>query len=133
MFSSHVGLALFNPTGFPTQWVLVLSTNELFEGRVMCGTVGVSVNGWRGFWMECDCSPASFNRAATFVGVIHIAALTAPMDVVYSEIRSSGVISTNPAYTDRYVLQALRRIGDRGFGPSSLCMEIGRASCRERV
>jgi hypothetical protein len=120
---SHVGLAIFNPTGFPTQWVLVLSANELFQGRVLCSTVGTTVNGWQEIWMECDYSPASFNRAATFAGVIHIEVLTVPMEVVHSEIKSKGVVSTknaNPAYTDQYVLQALKRIGDRRFGQGSL-------------
>jgi hypothetical protein len=119
---SHVGLAIFNPAGFPTQWVLVLSANELFQGRVICSTVGTTVNGWQEIWMECDHSPASFNRAATFAGVIHIAVLTQPMEFVHAEIKSKGVVSTkiaNPAYTDQYVLQTLRRIGDRRFGPSS--------------
>ncbi len=120
---SHVGLAIFNPAGYPTQWVLVLSPNELFQGRVLCSTIGMNVNGWQEIWMECDSSPAGFNRAAAFAGVIHIEVLTVPMDVVHSEIKTKGVISTksaNPAYTDQYVLQALRRIGDRRFGPSSL-------------
>jgi hypothetical protein len=120
---SHVGLAIFNPTGFPTQWVLVLSPNELFQGRVMCSTVGMNVNGFQEIWMECAGSPASFNRAATFAGVIHIAVLTQPIEVVQAEIKSKGIISTksaNPAYTDQYVLQALKCIGDRRFGPSSL-------------
>ncbi len=119
---SHVGLAIFNPVGFPTQWVLVLSPNELFQGRVLCSTVGTTVNGWQEIWMECEHSPASFNRAATFAGVIHIAVLTQPVEVVHSEIKSKGIVSTksaNPAYTDQYVLQALRRIGDRRFGPSN--------------
>ena len=72
--------------------------------------------------MECEQSPASFNPAATFVGVIHIAVLPQPMEVVHSEIKSKGIVSTknfNPAYTDQYVLQALRRIGDKCFGQSS--------------
>jgi len=120
---SHVGLAIFNPASFPTQWVLVLSAHELFQGKVMCSTVWMSVNGWQEIWMECDNSPASFNRAATFAGVIHIAVLTQPMEFVHSEIKNNGIVSAkqaNPAYTDQYVLQALRRIGDRRFGPSSL-------------
>jgi hypothetical protein len=120
---SHVGLAIFNPTGFPTQWVLVLSPNELFQGRVLCSTVGINVNGWQEIWMECDRSPSSFNRAATFAGVIHIAVLDQPMEFVHSQIKSSGVVSmkdANPAYTDKYVLQALKRIGDRRLGPDSL-------------
>lgn len=119
---SHVGLAIFNPSGFPTQWVLAISENELFEGRVFCSTVGTTVNGWQEIWVECESSPATFNLSATFAGVIHIAVLTVPMKVVLSEIKSKGLISTknaNPAYTDQYVLQALRRIGDRRFGPSN--------------
>jgi hypothetical protein len=119
MVVSHVGLAIFNPAGFPTQWVLVLSRNELFQGRVLCSTVGTTVNGWQQICMECEHSPASFNRAATFAGVIHIAALPEKMDVIHSDIKSKGIVSTNPAYTDRYALQALRRIGDKLFGPSS--------------
>ena len=118
---SHVGLAIFNPTGFPTQWVLVLSPNEYFQGRVLCSTVGLNVNGWQEIWTECPSSPASFNRAATFAGVIHIEVLTQPIEVVQAEIKSKGIISTksaNPAYTDQYVLQALKCIGDRRFGPS---------------
>lgn len=71
---SHVRLAIFNPAGFSTQWVPVLSANELFQCRVFCSTVGATVNGWQEIWMECDSSPASFNRAATFAGVIHVAA-----------------------------------------------------------
>jgi len=120
--SSHVGLAVFNPAGHPTQWVLVLSADELFQGRVLCSTVCTSVNGWQEVWMECKHSAVSFNRAATFVGVIHIAVLTRSMDNVYSEIKSKGIVSTrnaNPAYTDQYVMQALRRIGDKRFGPSN--------------
>jgi hypothetical protein len=116
----HVGLAIFNIAGFPTQWVLVLAANELFQGRVLCGTVGTTVNGWQEIWMECEYSPASFNRTATLAGVIHIAQLAHSMEHVHSEIRCKGVVSTNPAYTDRYVLQALRRIGDKYFGQSSL-------------
>ena len=120
---SHVGLAIFNPGGYPTQWVLVLSQNELFQGRVLCSSVSVSVDGWQEIWMECDCSPAAFNVASQFAGVIHIAVLTQSMEFVHSEIKSQGVVSTknaNPAYTDQYVLQVLRRIGDRRFGPSSI-------------
>lgn len=120
---SHVGLAIFNPTSFPTQWVLVLSANELFQGRVICSTVGMSVNGWQEIWAECNHSPASFNRAAIFSGVIHIAVLTQPMEFVHAEIKSRGLVSTkdgNPVYTDQYVLHALRRIGDRRFGLSSI-------------
>jgi hypothetical protein len=118
----HVGLAIFNPASFPTQWVLVLSENELFQGRVLCSTVGMTVNGWQEIWMSCDHSPASFNRAAVFAGVIHIDALSVPMDYIHSEIKSKGMALTNanPAYTDRYVLQVLRCIGDRRFGFSDL-------------
>src|SRR5712675_648240 len=96
---SHVGIAIFNPEGFPTQWVLVLSPNKSFQGRVLCSTVGTTVNGWQEIWMECDRSPASFNRAATFAGVIHIDELTVPMELVRSEIKSTGSVSTiaNPA------------------------------------
>jgi hypothetical protein len=119
MFSaSHVGLAIFNPNSFPTQWVLVLSANESFQGRVICSTVCMSVNGWQEVWMECESSPASFNRSATFAGVIHIAMLNRPMEHVYSEIKSNGV-ANNPVYTDKYVMQALRRINDRRFAPSN--------------
>jgi len=120
---SHVGLAIFNPPNFPTQWVLALCNNELFQGPVLCSTVGMGVNGWQEFWVDCDWSPVSFNRAATFVGVIHIAVLTVPMARVHSEFLSKGVLSKkddNPAYTDRYVLQALKRIGERRFGNSSI-------------
>lgn len=120
MVGSHVGLAIFNPRSFPTQWVLVLSTNELFQGRVICSTVGTTVNGWREIWMECECSPASFNRSAPFGGVVHLAVLTQPMEVVQSHIKSNEIGSKNPAYTDQYVLQTLRRIGNRGFEPSGL-------------
>lgn len=119
---SHVGLAIFNPIGFPTQWVLVLSANELFEGRVLCSTVGMTVNGWQEISMECTSSPATFNRAAMFAGVIHIEVLTQPMEVVEYEIKSKSIVSAknaNPAYTDQYVLKALRCIGDKRFGPSS--------------
>jgi hypothetical protein len=115
----HVGLAIFNLAGFPTQWVLVLSANEFFQGHVLCSTVGTTVNGCQEIWMECECSPASFNRTATFAGVIYVAQLAHSMELVHSEIRCKGMVSTNPAYTDRYVLQALRRIGEKYFGHSS--------------
>jgi hypothetical protein len=120
---SHVGIAIFNVPNFPTQWVLALCDNELFQGRVLCSTVGMSVEGWQEFWVECDWSPVSFNRAATFVGVIHIAVLTVPMQRVHAEFLQKGTLSKsddNPAYTDRYVLRALKRIGERRFGESSL-------------
>ena len=117
---SHVGLAIFNLSRFPTQWVLVLSGNEFFQGRVLCGTVSKTVDGWQEIWTECEHSPASFNCSATFAGVIYIARLTASMELVYSEIRRKGTVSVNPASTDRYVLQALRRIGDAYFGAPSL-------------
>jgi hypothetical protein len=120
---SHVGLAIFNMPNFPTQWVLTLSANELFQGRVLCSTVGINVDGWQEFWMECDCSPSSFNRAAVFVGVVHVAVLTVPMDYVRSEFLRKGTLSKtddNPAYTDRYVLRALKRIGEKRFGDTSI-------------
>jgi hypothetical protein len=124
---SHVGLAIFNPPGYPTQWVLVLSADELFQGRVLCGTIGMTVNGWQEIWTTCDDSPASFNRAARFAGVIHVARLTVPVERVHSEIRSKGLISkkSDPTYTDQYVLQALGSISNRNFcfGPSSICNE----------
>ncbi|KAF8497923.1 hypothetical protein F5888DRAFT_264101 [Russula emetica] len=121
---SHLGLAIFNPTDFPTQWVLVLSANELFQGRVLCSTIGMTVNGWKEIWTECEYSPASFNPAATFAGVIHIDMLTVPMEHVRSEIQFKGNVShVNPTYTDKYVLQVLRIIGDRGFGFSSFSRE----------
>ena len=69
--------------------------------------------------MECEHSPTSFNPTATFAGVIHIAKLEQPIELVLSGIRCRGTVSTNPACTDRYVLQALRRIGDAFFGSSS--------------
>jgi hypothetical protein len=116
----HIGLAIFNLARFPTQWVLVLSANEFFQGRVLCGSVGTTANGWQEIWMECEYSPASFNGAATFAGVIHIAQLNQSIELVHSGISCRGTGSTNPAYTDRYVLQALRRIGDAYFGASSL-------------
>ena len=130
---SHVGIAIFNPPGFPTQWVLALCNNELFQGRVLCSTVGINVDGWYEFWVDCDWSPISFNRAATFVGVVHIAVLNVPMETVHAEFLSRGTLSVsddNPAYTDRYVLRALRRIGERRFGPESLLAkehELGKA------
>ena len=130
---SHVGIAIFNPPGFPTQWVLALCNNELFQGRVLCSTVGINVNGWYEFWVECDWSPVSFNRAAMFVGVVHIAVLNVPMETIHAEFLSRGTLSVsndNPAYTDRYVLRALRRIGERRFGPASLLtkeQELGKA------
>jgi hypothetical protein len=117
---SHVGLAIFNHSRYPTQWVLVLSANEFFQGRVLCSTVSTTVNGWQEIWTECEYSPASFNRSATFVGVIHIAQLTESMEHVYYEIRYKGMVSANPAQTDRYVLQALGRIGNAYFGAPSL-------------
>jgi hypothetical protein len=117
---SHVGLAIFNLSRFPTQWVLVLSANEFFQGRVLCGTVSTTVNGWQETWTECEQSPASFNRSATFAGVIYIAQLTESMELVYSGIRCKGMVPANPAHTDKYVLQALRRIGDAYFGAPNL-------------
>jgi hypothetical protein len=80
-------------------------------------------------WYECEWVGRKsgsgwnvINRAATFVGDghPHIAALTVPMEVVHSEIKSKSVVSTDPAYTDQYVLQALM---GRCFEPSSLCKE----------
>ena len=116
----HIGLAIFNPARFPTQWVLVLSANEFFQGRALCGSVDTTVNGWQEIWMECEYSPALFNDTATFAGVIHIARLDQSIELVHSGISCKGSGSTNPAYTDRYVLQALRRIGDAYLGASSL-------------
>ena len=117
---SHVGLAIFNLSRFPTHWVLVLSANEYFQGRVLCSTVSTTVNGWWEICSEFEHSPASFNRSATFAGVIYIARLTESVELVYSEIICKGMVSANPAHTDRYVLHALRRIGDAYFGTPSL-------------
>jgi hypothetical protein len=120
---SHVGLAIFNVPNFPTQWVLVLCNNELFQGHVLCSTVGMNVDGWQEFWVECDWSPISFNRAATFVGVVHVAVLSVSMERVHSEFLAKGTLSKtddNPAYTDRYVLRALKRIGEKRFGDDSI-------------
>jgi hypothetical protein len=125
-YLSHVGLAMFNHTGFPTQWVLVISTNEMFKGRVLCGTVGMTVNGYQEIWTECDGSPAFFNRAATFAGVLHVAALGHSVEAVHAAIKSEGIVMrANPAYTDQYVLQVIGCIGNRYFGSSSLL-------CREK-
>ena len=126
MFSiSHVGLAIFNPKSFPTQWVLVLSPNETFQGRVICSTVCPTVNGWQEVWVECDPSPASFNRSAAFAGVIHIAVLDRSMDFVYSEIKSKGIVN-DPVYTDRYVMKALGRINDICHTSSSILLRDGK-------
>ena len=99
--------------------MLVLSANEYFQGRVLCSTVSTTVNGSREIWTECEHSPASFSRSATFAGAIYIARLTGSVELVYSEIICKGMVSANPAHTDRYVLHALRRIGDAYFGTSS--------------
>lgn len=131
---SHVGIALFNPPGFPTQWVLAFSNSELFQGRVWCTTLGLSVNGLQEHWVDCEWSPVSFNRTATFIGVVHVAVLARPMESVRSELSARGSLlvgGDNPAYTDRFVLGALKRIGERRFGNTSIILtkeeELGKA------
>jgi hypothetical protein len=131
---SHVGIALFNTPGYPTQWVLALSNCDLFQGRVYCTSLGLSVNGLQEHWVDCERSPASFNRTATFLGVIHVAMLARSMESVRSEFSAKGSLlvgGEDLAHTDRFVLGALKRIGERRLGNSSILLtkeeELGKA------
>lgn len=119
--TSHVGIALFSTPGFPLQWVLALCDNELFQGRVLCTAVTLNVNGLQEHWKDCNPSLISFNRTATFVGVVRIAVLTQPMEIVQSELKTKCIRlmnDTNQALSDLFVLRTLWLMGKR-FAPSS--------------
>lgn len=122
----HIGIAFYTyPTSVTQcQWVLVLSENPLFEGKVWCNTVIETVNGWGAHWAPCDWSPAAFNPTALFSGVVYVAQASAPMNsikaVIASEnrcseldrfkVHGSGDISWG---TEKYIILALWRLSFR--------------------
>jgi hypothetical protein len=135
--TSHVGVAIFHHPGFPTRWVLVISADDLFQGRVFCSSLMLSVNGPKQMWLERNSSPLYFTHTGVFAGVIHIAALPVPMESVLSELHLVDLTTTSadPAQTDQYVLQCLSHIGYKYLGPFNLCMvkETLREAIRARI
>ena len=120
----HIGIAFYTYPTAVTQWVLVLSENPLFEGKVWCNTVIETVNGWGTQWAPCDWSPAAFSPTALFSGVVHIAQARAPMNsikaVIASDNRSSELDRFKvhgsgdiPWGTEKYIILALWRLSLR--------------------
>jgi hypothetical protein len=120
----HIGIAFYTYPISVMQWVLVLSDNPLFEGKVWCSTVIETVNGWEAHWAPCDWSPATFSRTALFSGVVHVAQASAPMNSIKAviasdnrssefdrfEVHGSGDI---PWGTKKYIILALWRLSLR--------------------
>jgi hypothetical protein len=75
----HIGVAFYNFPGFPPQWVLVLSENRRFEGKVWCNSAIETVEGWCRSSKKCNPSLASFDPTAMLSGVVHIGNSWMPM------------------------------------------------------
>ncbi|KAH9959269.1 hypothetical protein BC827DRAFT_1215324 [Russula dissimulans] len=88
--TSHIGIAVYVSDYSCEHWVIVLSTNRLFEGPVLCGTVFEDVNGWHLAWTTCDDSPATWSLYMSFRGIVHVAKAEMPL----THIRQ--FISTGP-------------------------------------
>jgi len=120
----HVGIAFYTHPTSVTQWVLVLSENPLFEGKVWCSTAIETVNGWGAYWAPCDWSPATFKPTTLFSGVVYVTQASAPMNnikaVIASDNRSSELdrfqvhdSGDTPWGTDKYIILALWRLSLR--------------------
>ncbi|KAI0300684.1 hypothetical protein B0F90DRAFT_1817442 [Multifurca ochricompacta] len=117
----HIGVAFYSHPAFPTQWVLVLSDNPLFEGHVWCSTAVETVNGWGASWTPCDSSPSAFNQIALFSGIVHVTRVSMTMNKMQTSISKSNLASEVdrfevqgdediPYDTERYVVLALLRL-----------------------
>ena len=79
VFRSHVGVAFYNFPGFPPQWVLVLSENRRFKGKVWCNSAIETVDGWRESSKKCTQSLAALDPMALLSGVVHIGCSPVPV------------------------------------------------------
>jgi hypothetical protein len=113
--STYIGIALYTLNGFPTQWVIVLSSCQLFDSNVWCGTVIDSVNGWVQSWTKLECSPAAFAPHLFLSGVIMVQkANRLPTDIKQSIISNLAWRAQEPRRdgtdyppSDEYVRQVL--------------------------
>jgi hypothetical protein len=78
-YHSHVGVAFYNFPGFPPQWVLVLSENRRFKGKVWCNSAIETVDGWRESSKKCTQSLAALDPMALLSGVVHIGCSPVPV------------------------------------------------------
>lgn len=79
VFRSHVGVAFYTFPGFPPQWVLVLSENRRYKGKVWCNSVIETVDGWRKSSKKCTQSLAALDPMALLSGVVHVACSPMPI------------------------------------------------------
>jgi hypothetical protein len=78
-YHSHVGVAFYNFPGFPPQWVLVLSENRRFEGKVWCNSAIETVDGWRESSKKCTRSLAALDPTTVLSGVVHVGSSPVPV------------------------------------------------------
>ncbi|KAI0287763.1 hypothetical protein BC826DRAFT_1108192 [Russula brevipes] len=114
----HIGVAFYHVPGFATQWVLVLSHDQLFQGKVWCSTAIKSVNGWRESRKICRPSLAAFDPIARLSGVVHVARSQMSMRFLVASVSEYEIVSeaeaeagqslaSNPDIPERYVVQIL--------------------------
>lgn len=128
---THVGIALFRAEGSPTQLAIVLSTNQMFDKDVYCGTVIQTVNGWFQSWKKFD-QPPAFEPYLELMGIIAVAtvqnAYLTPVQI-YQSISGMEWTSREPndpgltkicdgymhAQSNDYVRRALTHLWTKGI------------------
>jgi hypothetical protein len=101
----HVGVAFHTVPGFPTQWSVVLSQSQRFEGKVWCTTISETTNGRGTFWKHLDWSPSRLDPMALFSGVIWVAKSTYAVSTLQNWVSSECIIpgkndSESPTWDD---------------------------------
>ena len=71
--STYMGIAFYTLNGHPTQWVIVLSSCELFSRDLWCGTIIESINGWVESWRRCDMGLTKFAQHLFLSGIVMVA------------------------------------------------------------
>jgi hypothetical protein len=90
---SHVGVAFHTVPGFPTQWSIVFSQSQQFEGEVWCATIIETTNGRTSVWTHLDWSPSRLDLMALFSGVVWITESTHSVNVLQNSVHLRGIIS----------------------------------------
>jgi hypothetical protein len=122
---SHVGVAFYTVPRFPTQWAVVLSQSQQFEGEVWCSTIIETTNGCTAFWKHLDWSPSRLDPMAFFSGVIWVANSTysvsklqncIPLGRIIAEMNGSNSLSWDDIGSDseRFVGIALLHVFNDG-------------------
>lgn len=125
--SCSVGVAFHQVPEYPTQWCLVLSQSQRFEGKVWCGSINETTKGRGTEWRHLDWSPSRLLPMGFFLGVIAIAQSSQSVTVVQDSVPMQSILSEvigssqSPTWEDigcdseKFVGLALKHLCERGL------------------